>query len=444
MIRAAALAAVLAGAAPSAATAQPAPVKLVQLAPPPAAASGASGSIDAEAATRAYLARQTPAEKARSDAYFEGGYWLDLWTFLWAVAVYFVLLHTGASARMRDFAERLRFRLLRIPAYWVQFLVAVTVMTFPLTLYRDFVREHQYGLSNLTFGAWMGELGKGLVIGAILGGIAMIILYAVLRSLPRTWWLWGAIATIAFTIFFVVIVPVAIVPVFNSPKRLTDQRVVAPILSLARASGIDAKDVWEIDASKQSKRISANVSGFLGTERITLNDNLLNRASLPEIEAVMGHEMGHYVLNHVYKFLVQFGIVVVIGFALLKLVFERLRSRNARWQVRGIDDPAGLPLAALLLTSYLFVLTPALNTLVRTQEYEADLYGLNASAQPDGFAQVALKLGEYRKLDPTPFEEFFFYDHPSGRTRIYTAMRWKAEHRETWSAPAEASRPPAR
>jgi len=444
MMFAVAVAAVLAGAAPSAAPAQSAPVKLVQLAPPPPAASGASGSIDPEAATRAYLARQTPAEKARSDAYFEGGYWLDLWTFLWAVAVYFVLLHTGASARMRVFAERLRFSFLHIPAYWVQFLLAVTVMSFPLTLYRGFVREHQYGLSNLTFGAWMGELGKGLVIAAILGALAMIILFAVLRRLPRTWWLWGAVTTVAFAMFFAVIVPVAIVPVFNNPKRLTDQRVVAPILSLARASGINAKDVWEIDASKQSKRISANVSGFLGTERITLNDNLLNRASLPEIEAVMGHEMGHYVLNHIYKFLVQLGIVAVIGFALLKVVFERLRVRNGRWQVRGIDDPAGLPLAALLLTAYLFVLTPGLNKLVRTQEYEADLYGLNASAQPDGFAQVALKLGEYRKLDPTPFEEFFFYDHPSGRTRIYTAMRWKAEHRETWSAPAEASRPAAR
>ena len=365
MICALALATVLAGAAPAAASAQTAPVQLVQLQPPPPAASGAPGSIDPKAATRAYLARQTPPEKARSDAYFEGGYWLDLWTFLWVAAAYFVLLHTGASAWMRDFAERLRSKPVQVAAYWVQFLLAVTVMTLPLTVYRDFVREHRYGLSNLTFGAWMGELGKGLAIAAILGSVAMIILYAVVRRLPRTWWLWGAVATIAFAVFFVVIVPVAIVPVFNNPKRLEDQRVVAPILSLARANGIDASNVWEVDASKQSKRISANVSGFLGTERITLNDNLLNRASLPEIEAVMGHEMGHYVLNHIYKFLVQLGIVVVIGFALLKLVFERLRIRNARWQVRGVGDPAGLPLGALLLTSYLFVLTPALNTLIR-------------------------------------------------------------------------------
>src|SRR5205823_11899683 len=118
MTFAAAYAAALLGAAPAPAPApgQPGPAKLMELKPPPPAASGASGSIDPDAATRAYLAWQTPASKARSDAYFEGGYWLDLWTFLWAAAAYFVLLHTGASARMRDFAERLRFRPLQVAA----------------------------------------------------------------------------------------------------------------------------------------------------------------------------------------------------------------------------------------------------------------------------------------------------------------------------------------
>ena len=439
---AAALIAAFLAAVPLAARGETAPPKLAQLEPPPPAASGASGSIDSEAATRAYLARQTSAEKARSDAYFEGGYWLDLWGFLWAAAAYLVLLHTGVSARMRDLSERLtRVRPLQIGAYWVQFLVAVAIMSLPLTVYRDFVREHRYGLSNLTFAAWLGELGKGLAISAVLGGLAMMILYALVRRLPRTWWIWGATASVVFGAFFALIVPVVIVPIFNSPKRLTDQRVVAPILSLARASGIGAHDVWEVDASKQSNRISANVSGLFGTERITLNDNLLRRASLPEIQAVMGHEMGHYVLNHIHKALLQFGIVIVAGFALLKTLFERLR-RTPRWQVRGIDDVAGLPLAALLFTSYLFLLTPVLNTMVRVQEYEADLYGLNASAQPDGFAQVSLKLGEYRKLEPGPVEEFVLFDHPSGRTRIHAAMRWKAEHPETWSGPAQAHTPP--
>ena len=253
-------------AVPFAVRAQPAPAsapaKLPQLAPPPAAASGASGSIDPEAATRAYLARQTAAEKARSDAYFEGGYWMDLWSFLWAVAAYFVLLHTGASTRMRDFAERLTsIRALQVGAYWVQFLVAVTVMMLPLTLYRDYAREHMYGLSNLTLSAWFGEHGKGLAIAIILGGVAMMILYAVVRRLPRTWWLWGAVATVVFLAFLALIVPVAIEPVFNTPKKLADQRVVRPILSLARANGIGVHDVWEIDESKQSKRISALSAG---------------------------------------------------------------------------------------------------------------------------------------------------------------------------------------
>jgi STE24 endopeptidase len=198
---------------------------------------------------------------------------------------------------------------------------------------------------------------------------------------------------------------------------------------MARANGIEAADVWEVNASKQSKRISANVSGLLGTQRITLNDNLLQRATLPEIEAVMGHEMGHYVLHHVYKLLLAFGVLIAIGFALVSTFFERLRRRfEKRWRITGVGDPAGLPLLALLFSTYLFLLTPVTNTIIRSNEYEADIFGLNAARQPDGFATITLKLGEYRKLEPTPLEEFVFYDHPSGRTRIYAAMRWKGEN----------------
>jgi STE24 endopeptidase len=153
----------------------------------------------------------------------------------------------------------------------------------------------------------------------------------------------------------------------------------------------------------------------------------------------MAHEMGHYVLNHVYKGLLEFGLVIVLGFWAVSLVFERLRTGpGARWGVTGIGDPAGLPLVMLLLTAYMFVMTPVLNTIVRVAEQEADVFGLNAARQPDGFARTALKLSEYRKLEPGPLEEALLYDHPSGRTRILTAMRWKAEHPETWAATATA------
>jgi STE24 endopeptidase len=269
-----------------------------------------------------------------------------------------------------------------------------------------------------------------------MGAIAVTAIYAVVRRVPRTWWLWGAVTSLVLFTAGNVVAPVLIVPIFNSPRRLADQRVVGPILSLARANGIAASEVWEIDASRQTTRISANVSGLLGTERITLNDNLLARASLPEIEAVMAHEMGHYVLNHVYKGLLEVGLVIVLGFWVVSLFFERLRRRfEGRWAIRSIADPAGLPLVALVYTTFLFLMTPVLNSVIRVAEQEADLYGLNAAAQPDGFARAALDLADYRKLEPSPLEELVLHDHPSGRTRILAAMRWKAEHPERWARP---------
>jgi STE24 endopeptidase len=278
----------------------------------------------------------------------------------------------------------------------------------------------------------------GLGVGLLLGGLAIVALYAVFQRAPRRWWIGGAVVAFVFLILTVIIAPVYIAPLFNTYTPLKDEGLRQSILSLARANGIPARDVYQFDASRQSKRVSANVSGFLGTMRISLNDNLLNRCSRPEIEAVMGHEMGHYVLNHVYKGVFEFGVVYFLGFAFLRWSFEAMvRRHGTRWGIRGIADLAGLPLLAALLSVFFFVLTPINNTLVRTSEAEADIFGINASRQPDGEAEVALKLGEYRKLSPTPLEEWIFFDHPSGRDRILMAMRWKAEHPQ----PAASSSP---
>ncbi|HEY4770485.1 MAG TPA: hypothetical protein VIH51_07650, partial [Myxococcales bacterium] len=196
-----------------------APASLVPPSPPPAAASGASGSIDPAAATRAYL-EQVPAEqRARSDAYFEGGYWLSLWSFLWSAGILILLLQTGLSARMRDLAERAtQVRALQTGLYWTQFAVAVAVLSFPLSVYRDYLREHRYGLSNLGFGAWLGEELKGLAVSIVLGGLAMMALYAVVRRLARSWWIWGSVVAVALVAVSTLIEPVLISPIFNHPK----------------------------------------------------------------------------------------------------------------------------------------------------------------------------------------------------------------------------------
>ena len=407
----------------------PAAHALVTAPAPPPEAVASAGPIDPQRATDAYLAKVPPAQKARSDAYFEGGYWLLLWNFLFSAAVALLLLSSGISRRFRDFAQqRVRWSPLRTGLYWVLYLVTTTVLTFPLTVYEGFFRERKYGLMNQTLGPWLRERGIELALGIVFGGILMMVLYGVLRRAPRTWWLWGALTGILFLMIGEILGPVYIAPLFNKYTRLSDPAIREPILRLARSEGIDARDVWVMDASRQSKRVSANVSGFLGTERITLNDNLLARCSSEEIQAVMGHEMGHYVLHHVYKGTLFFGVVIVVGFAFVRLVFDRLTAtRGVRWGVEGVGDLAGLPLFFLLVSAYFFVLTPVLNTYIRTEEAEADLFGINAARQPDGEAEVDLKLGEYRKLDPGKLEEIVFFDHPGGRSRILMAMRWKAE-----------------
>ena len=398
-----------------------------------------SPNFNADTATKAYLAQIPASAKARSDAYFEGGYWLILWDFLYGVVVVWLLLKLGWSAALRNLAERItRFKPLQTMIYWAEYSLVSFILLFPITVYENYFREHKYGLATQTFGPWMGDQLKSLLIDVLLGGIVVALLFGVVRRFPRTWWLWGAGVSIMFVILGALISPVYLLPLFNTVKPLNDPKITAPILSLARANGIAVSDVYEIDASKQTTRMSANVSGFASTLRITMNDNLLNRASSEEIQSVMGHEMGHYVLNHIYKLIFFFAVILIVGFALLSWAINWSLARwGEAWQLRGIGDTAVVPLVALLAAIFFFLLTPLFNTYIRTQEHEADMYGLNASRQPDGFAQAAIHLGEYRKMDPGTVEEWLFFDHPSGRNRIHDAMQWKAENLKLFSPPSK-------
>jgi STE24 endopeptidase len=390
----------------------------------------ASGHFDANAATAAYLATMTPAARTRSDAYFEGGYWLTLWDFVIGLLLAWALLGWRLSVRMRDFAARLtRFSWAQTALYAIQYFVLTTLLTLPWAAYEGYVRERQYGMSNQSLVDWLGEQAKELVITLIFGTLAAIAIYAVIRKLPKTWWLWGSAVVIGFLIFQIAIGPTYLEPVFNKFYPLAESPLKQRILSLARANEIPVDQVYEFDASKQTTKMSAHVSGIAGSAQISLNDNLMNRASSEEVEAVLGHEMGHYVLNHVYKGVLALGVLVVIGFAFMRWAFRRVTVKfGERWGFREVGDVAGLPLLVALFSVYGFALTPVFNTITRTMEAEADAFGLNAARQPDGAAQAALHLAEYRKMQPGAVEEVLFFDHPSGWNRIHRAMLWKAEN----------------
>jgi STE24 endopeptidase len=384
--------------------------------------------FDPAAATQAWLDSVPRNEREKSDAYFEGCYWLILWNFLFVAAISIFLLASRISARIRDFAERIsRFKALQITVYAIPYLLLMYVLGFPLNLYQNFYREHQYGFATQNFAPWFWQQLIGFGLTLVGGTIAMIALYAVFRRAPRTWWVWATIVTIIFSGALVFIAPVYIEPLFNTYKPITDPKIRDPILAMARANEIPVEQVFEVDASRQTTRVSANVSGLLNTTRVALNDNLLKQCTLPEIRAVMAHEMGHYVLNHGAKLLTYLGIFILVGLALTRVPFDAaVRRWGEKWSVRGIADPAGLPLLVLIFSVLLFFATPILNTVVRVTEREADAFGINTSREPDGMAKVALKLGTYRKLDPAALEEFIFFDHPSGRARIRMAMDWKA------------------
>jgi STE24 endopeptidase len=390
---------------------------------------GAAAAFDPEAATNAYLATLKGAARAKSDSYFEGGYWLILWGAVVAIASELFQLHFGLARRWRDWAERIAPRWLAPVLFTIPYVIVGTLIVLPWTIYTGFVREKQYDLMNQSFSDWLIDQGKGLGIGIILSAIVFTIVLAVIRKSPKRWWLWGALTMTAFSAFGAMIVPVFVMPLFNTYTEMKPGPVRDRIVAMAKANNVPAEHIYVFDASKQSKKISANVSGLGPTIRISLNDNLLNRTTPDETASVMGHELGHYVLGHIWRSILAFtAIFLLVFYIAYRAVPAIIRRYGAKWGVRDVADPAAIPVFFIVVAVIGVLLTPITNTLIRTNESEADMFGLNAAHEPDGFARTALALSEYRKIEPGPVEEFLFFDHPSGKTRIRMAMDWKAAH----------------
>lgn len=390
----------------------------------------ATAAFDPDTATRAYLDTLQGAARAKSDAYFEGGYWIGLWGSLIAAASYLAMLQFGWSAKWGAVAARITKRpWLQAGLYSIAFTLIGALLVLPWTIYTGFIREHQYGLSNQSFAPWFGEQAIALGVSVITSFIFFMVVFAVIRKSPRNWWLWATGAVTVLVALLVMVSPVFIDPLFNKYTPMKDGPVKSEILRIAHEQRIPAHDVFVVDASRQSKRISANVAGIGPTIRIALNDNLLNRSNIHGIKAVMGHEMGHYKLHHVYKLIAYFTLIALIAFGLLKWVTPRLLARyGERWGVKSISDPAVAPVFGIIISLYLIPASIAFNSVARHHESEADAFGLEAAREPDGFAMTAMQLSQYRKIDPSPLEEMLFFDHPSGHTRVKMAMDWKAKH----------------
>jgi STE24 endopeptidase len=418
-------------AAPAAVTnegAPPAVAAAPEIAAPPALMENALGPV--------------PADNPRAEAYAHGAYVLFFVGVLWDLAVLLVIIVSGFGAWMQELAERVtRHVNLMVALYVTLFTVVTSLASFPLAVYSQFLREREYGFMNQSFGAWMWDQGKGLLLLLALQAIFLPMLYIVIRRVGRAWWIPGAILTVAFMVVLVAIVPVYIAPLFNHFTPLKDAALREDILDLAHSQGIPAHEVYEVDASRQSEHNNAYVAGLLGTQRVVLYDTLLKRFAPREIRFVMGHEMGHYVLNHVWKTVGFFSILIVVGFVLVDRMARRFIDRHSVYGILRFEDPSSLPVILMILTVFFFVTRPIISTFSRSQEHAADVFGLQVVGDPEAAASVFLKFGRYdlAEFDVDPRIEFFLYTHPSVGNRILFAQQWARTHPASpLSAPASA------
>jgi STE24 endopeptidase len=385
---------------------------------------------DPGAATEAYLRRVAPEARARGDAF---GATRAL-TYLSRIAVLLaslsLIMFSGAAARMRDVAgRRLRGGWLRDALVALQLFAALFLLNLPMETYAGFVRYRLAGLSRQTYFGWLSDIVLGwasLTIFSVVGAVAIM---ALIRRRPRSWPGWATAVYFVLASFYILVLPQYIEPLLNRVTPLVDGPGKEAILSLARANGVPADDVFVRDASKQGVLLNAHVSGLGGTARIVLDDNAVANASGPEFRWLMAHEIGHYVLAHIPKQLVFETLSMGAGFLCIGFGLRRLIARfGSRWNVPSPADTGALPVFWGLFLLWGFLALPVSNGISRQQEAEADNYGINASQEPLGQAEFMIHDADAYELAPSAFEEWLLYDHPSPRNRILAAMRWRAEH----------------
>ena len=395
---------------------------------------GAPGVAVAEAEPPALIANalgQIPPDDPKMESYSHGNYVLYVIDAVWTAGLLAIIVFSGFAARLRRWAGMAGpSPNLRVAIYAVLFTLVTSAGTFPLTVYAGFLREKRYGFASQTFMAWLGDRGKGLLVAIVLQALFMVLLYAAIRRLGRRWWMAGSCLAVLFTVLVIAVFPVFIAPLFNTFAPLKDAPLRAEILEMARREGIPADEVYEVDASRQSSHNNAYVAGLLGTERIVLYDTTLKKFTPREIKFVMGHEMGHYVLHHIWRTVVFLALVIVAGFYLVDRISLRVIAGRPLLGITALGEPSSLPLIFLVLSVYLFVVGPAIATFSRVQEHQADLFGLEATHDPVAAASSFLKFGrlDLDEYHVHPWIEALLYSHPSLSRRIGTAREYARRH----------------
>jgi len=384
-------------------------------------------AFDPNAATAQYINSLGPAALQKAHDYTVGGEWIQLWGFLVAALVTWLIIRSGLLDRVEG-KIRERRKNLRAFVVSIAFLVMTFVLSLPWTIYESWWREKSYGRTSQPFLDWFGQSLIAVAISTLITAVILIGVYWLIRKTAKWWWLWsGGLVAVVLTIV-ILLSPILIEPLFNKYEPVPRGKVRDAVVEMAGRAGVPPERVFMFNGSRQSNNFTANAGGVGNTARVAISDVALKNASLDEVRAVTGHEIGHYVLKHTWWGILFYSVGAILLFWLANLLFPRLArlfGTNAT-----IADPRGVPILGFMVSLLGLLSLPLANTFGRTLETQADLYSLQTENRPDALSTALVKTAEYRSPRPKAVEEFVFYDHPSVERRVRTAMEWKAKHPE--------------
>ena len=389
-----------------------------------AASKGGADTPHSESNERRLEVRVTP-EMLRHSRINDVLYFVDV---AWGIGALLLVLGAGWSARLRDIASRAaRKSFLAAMLYFVLLSLVMTLLEFPLDVYGGFVVPHQFDLTSQSFGGWIWDLAKGLGVNLVIGAPIAALALLIIRKC-RQWWVVLWLGSIPLIILGVLATPLIIDPLFNKFEPLKDQQLRRALLAEAAQAGIPSSDVYQVDKSKQTKEMNAYVTGVGPSQRIVMWDTLLQKMDHDEILAVMGHEMGHYVLHHLWEGIAFTVALSFLAFLLAQKIYERgLRRWGGRWGIVERSDPAALPWLLLVSSILGFFITPAAAGFSRHVEHQADVFGLELTHLNEPMASAFVKFAEDSKVDPNPPRviEWWRYSHPSLGRRIAFVMHYR-------------------
>jgi len=382
-------------------------------------------TFNIQQATDAYINSMGTEALAKASAYTSGSHWILLWGFLISALTtwFFVKFEI-----LEKIDSKLNNRSLWFKSFVISgaFIFLSSLLMLPWSIYSDWWREVSYEKTSQPIEDFLSQGSISLLLSSLLGSLFFSAIYFFIRRVGRFWWAWSGVFSAVFISTMMLLGPIWIEPLFNKYTPLPQGEVREALEVLAKQANINPDRIFVYDGSRQSNRFTANVSGLGSSARIAISDVALKSASLDEVKAVTGHEIGHYVSGHIWNLIGTATVLAMVFFYLANVLFSRVSRFIGSTSV--ISDPRGIPVLLLCVSFLTLLAQPVINFVVRQGEIEADQYSYQSVNLPDAMATALVKTAEYRNPRPNAIQEFIFYSHPSVEKRVKAAMEWKAQH----------------